>query len=78
MPTKEVTLASQRTAIPQRRNTEDELLTINETIRAMKVTRATFYRWRATGKGPKCLKLPSGAVRVRNSELERFLASCDE
>ena len=56
----------------------DELLTIPQVIEEIGVPRATFYRWRSCRKGPKSIKLPSGAVRIRRSELERWLTSLEE
>lgn len=61
----------------------DDLLTIAEVCAELgteekPLARATFYRWRATGKGPKCLKLPNGSVRVKRSALEAFIDSCEE
>lgn len=60
----------------------DPLLTIAEVCAALRdddgkpLSRATFYRWRSLGKGPKCLKLPNGQIRVRLSALDRFLDEC--
>ena len=62
----------------------DALLTITEVCAILRdddgrpLSRATFYRWRATGKAPRCLKLPNGQVRVRQSALDRFLEHCAE
>lgn len=54
------------------------MLTISQVIKEIGVPKATFYRWRQLRKGPKALKLPSGAVRIRRSELERWLATMEE
>jgi predicted DNA-binding transcriptional regulator AlpA len=54
----------------------DELLTVPEVIRELKISRATFYRWHETGKGPKAVKLPGGTIRGRRSALDRFLTDC--
>ena len=56
----------------------DELLPVAAVVTELKITRATFYRWRSLGKGPKTFKLPNGKIRVRRSELNRFLASCEK
>lgn len=55
----------------------DELLTVSAVIAELGITRATFYRWRSLGKGPKAIRLPNGKIRVRRSELNRFLAKCE-
>jgi hypothetical protein len=37
------------------------------------LARRTWQQWRATGKGPKCHKLPNGRVVCREAEFERWL-----
>ncbi|MZD09133.1 helix-turn-helix domain-containing protein [Streptomyces sp. SID5785] len=59
-------------------NPRDEMLTIPQVIAEIGVPRATFYRWRQCRKGPKSIKLPNGAVRIRRSELNRWLTSLEE
>ncbi|MFD8964411.1 helix-turn-helix transcriptional regulator [Streptomyces sp. NPDC059568] len=56
----------------------DEMLTIPEVIEEIGVPRATFYRWRQCRKGPKAIKLPNGSVRIRRSELDRWIAGMEE
>jgi predicted DNA-binding transcriptional regulator AlpA len=56
----------------------DEKLTIAEIIEDLGVPPSTFFRWRATGKGPRSIKLPNGAVRVRRSEYERWIAAMED
>jgi predicted DNA-binding transcriptional regulator AlpA len=56
----------------------EEKLTIAEIIEDLGVPASTFFRWRVTGKGPRAIKLPNGAVRVRRSEYERWLATLEE
>ncbi|MEU1786235.1 helix-turn-helix domain-containing protein [Streptomyces sparsogenes] len=58
--------------------TRDEMLSIPEVIEESGVPRATFYRWRSCKKGLKSSKLPNGAVRIRRSELNRWLESLEE
>jgi predicted DNA-binding transcriptional regulator AlpA len=55
-----------------------QLLTITEVIAEIGVPRATFYRWRQLRKGPRSIKLPNGDVRIRRTELERWLTSLEE
>jgi predicted DNA-binding transcriptional regulator AlpA len=57
---------------------DDELLTIDEVIAIIRVPRATFYRWRQLGKGPRSIKLHNRTVLIRRTELDRWLASLEE
>jgi predicted DNA-binding transcriptional regulator AlpA len=54
------------------------MLTIAQVIAEIGVPRATFYRWRQLRKGPKSIKLPNGAVRIRRSDLDRWIAGLEE
>ena len=56
----------------------DELLTIEEVIAELRVPRSTFYRWREKGIGPRMMKLPSGAVRIRRTALEEWLRGLED
>ena len=51
----------------------DPLLTIEEVIAELRVSRAAFYRWRRRGAGPAAVRLPGGGVRVRRSALTAWL-----
>jgi len=57
---------------------KDELLTIPDVIAELGVPRATFYRWRQLGRGPRAVKLPNGQVRIRRSSLDSWLDALDE
>ena len=52
---------------------EDPLLTIDEVIAELRVSRAAFYRWRRQGAGPAVVRLPGGGVRVWRSALSAWL-----
>ncbi|MGW2366357.1 helix-turn-helix transcriptional regulator [Streptomyces sp. NPDC001667] len=55
------------------------MLTIPEVIKELgDVPKATFYRWRQIGKGPKSIRLPNGSVRIRRSELERWITTLED
>jgi predicted DNA-binding transcriptional regulator AlpA len=56
----------------------DELLTVAEVIAELRVPCSTFYRWRQDGAGPRSVKLPSGAVRIRRSALEHWLRGLED
>lgn len=53
-------------------------LTIAEVCEELHVSRSTFYEWRAKGRAPRCIKLPNGEIRVRRTELDRWLEACEE
>lgn len=53
-------------------------LTIDEVCDELSIARSTFYYWRQLGKGPRCLKLPNGSVRVRRGDLDTWLDTFDE
>jgi predicted DNA-binding transcriptional regulator AlpA len=58
--------------------TSDDKLTIPEVCDELKIARSTFNDWRAKRCAPKCIRLPNGSVRVRRSELNRWLESREE
>jgi len=52
----------------------DELLTVAQVLAALgDVSPRTFYRWRATGKAPRAIRLPNGELRIWRSELHAWL-----
>ncbi|WP_394615918.1 helix-turn-helix transcriptional regulator [Lentzea sp. JNUCC 0626] len=53
-------------------------LSIADVCADLEISRSTFYDWRAKGKGPRCLKLPNGEIRIRLSDYERWLESLEE
>jgi excisionase family DNA binding protein len=53
-------------------------LTIAEVCDELCIGRSTFYDWRAKGRAPRCIKLPNGGLRIRRSELDRWLESREE
>lgn len=60
----------------------DTLLSMSQVLWALgdgirPLPRSTFDRWKAVGKAPKVLKLPNGQIRVRQSELDKFLVACE-
>jgi hypothetical protein len=34
--------------------------------------------WTAKGRAPRCIKLPNGEIRIRRSDLDRWLDTCEE
>ncbi|MFF2994723.1 helix-turn-helix transcriptional regulator [Streptomyces sp. NPDC057950] len=51
----------------------DEKLTLAEVCEELKVSRSTFYDWRAKKRAPRCIKLPNGDLRIRRSDLDHWL-----
>lgn len=53
----------------------NRLLTLPEVCERLGVSRSTFYDWRQARKAPVCLILPNAQIRVRESDLDAWLAS---
>jgi predicted DNA-binding transcriptional regulator AlpA len=51
------------------------LMTVPEMLAALggSVSRDTFYKWRQTGKGPRCFPLPNGELRCRRDDFQQWL-----
>ncbi|WP_019630216.1 helix-turn-helix transcriptional regulator [Actinomadura atramentaria] len=56
----------------------DDKLTVAQICKDLGIASRTFYEWRAKGTGPRCIKLPNGALRVRRAEFERWLDTREE
>ncbi len=54
------------------------MLTIPQVLDELQIPRSTFYDWRQKGRAPGCVKLPNGDLRVRRSELDRWLFTREE
>ncbi|MFI9829578.1 helix-turn-helix transcriptional regulator [Streptomyces sp. NPDC051913] len=53
-------------------------LTVDEVCDELNVARSTFYDWRQKGRGPRCIRLPNGSLRIRRSDLENWLIDCED
>ena len=53
-------------------------LTVAELCLELGIARSTFYDWRAAHKAPCCIKLPNGALRIRRTDLDRWLKAHEE
>lgn len=58
--------------------TANDTLTIQQVCDELSLSRSTFYYWRQLGKGPRCLRLPNGSVRIRRTDLDTWLADLEE
>lgn len=53
-------------------------LTVDEVCAELQVARSTFYDWRQKGRGPRCIRLPNGSLRIRRADFENWLMDCEE
>ncbi|MFD9629904.1 helix-turn-helix transcriptional regulator [Streptomyces violascens] len=51
---------------------------LTDVLDELDMSRAAFYRLRARGKAPKCIKLPNGHLRFRRSDFDAWLDSHEE
>lgn len=59
-------------SVSRRRQPADELLSLNDVLDELGITRATYYRWRDRGYAPEMKRLPNGHLRIRRSALDAF------
>ncbi|MEU4209924.1 helix-turn-helix domain-containing protein [Streptomyces sp. NPDC026206] len=57
--------------------TRHDTLTLPEVLTEIRMSRAAFYRMRARGKAPRCLKLPNGQIRIRRADLDAWFNNCE-
>ena len=50
----------------------DEKLTVDEVCAELKISRSTLYERRQKRRGPCCIRLPNGALRVRRSDFDHW------
>jgi excisionase family DNA binding protein len=60
-------------APPPRDGNHNEKLTVRELCTELKISRSTFYEWRQKGRGPRCIRLPNGDLRIRRPDLDEWL-----
>jgi len=53
-------------------------LTVADVCAELNVAKSTFYDWRAKGTAPRCIRLPNGDLRIRRSELDRWMDDREE
>lgn len=53
-------------------------LTVDEVCAELQIARSTFYDWRQKSRGPRCIRLPNGALRIRRSDFENWLTDCED
>jgi excisionase family DNA binding protein len=55
----------------------NERLTVAEFCAEMKITRSTFYDWKAKGRAPRMRKLPNGQLRIDRRDIEAWYEACE-
>lgn len=50
-----------------------EKLTVHQICVELQISRSTFYDWRQKGRGPRCIRLPNGDLRVSRRDFDRWL-----
>lgn len=58
-------------------STPRERLTVDEFCAEMKISRSTFYEWRAKGRAPRCHQLPNRELRIDRADIEEWFSSCE-
>lgn len=53
-------------------------LKLADVLAELDMSRAAFYRMRARGQAPRCIKLPNGHLRFRRTEVDRWLDDREE
>lgn len=66
-----------RTATAPRRS-GDVNLKLPDVLTELNMSRSAFYRLRARGLAPRCIKLPNGQIRVRRCDLDAWFSRCEE
>jgi predicted DNA-binding transcriptional regulator AlpA len=56
---------------PAQARAADAPLTVEEVCVVLKISRSTYYDWRAKGTGPKSFRLPNGSIRIKLTDLVR-------
>jgi excisionase family DNA binding protein len=58
-------------------STPRERLTVDEFCAEMKISRSTFYDWKAKGRAPRCYQLPNRELRIDRADIEEWFRSCE-
>jgi len=59
-------------------SSRDPKLTVAEVCDELNVAKSTFYDWRTKGRAPRCIRLPNGDLRIRRSELDRWMEARED
>ncbi|WP_445401094.1 helix-turn-helix transcriptional regulator [Streptomyces sp. LE64] len=53
-------------------------LTVDQLCSDLAISRSTFYDWRKKGTAPRCIRIPNGALRIRRTDYENWLADRED
>lgn len=53
-------------------------LKLADVLAELDMSRAAFYRMRARGQAPRCIRLPNGQLRFRRTDLDQWLHEHEE
>jgi predicted DNA-binding transcriptional regulator AlpA len=67
-----------RQQAPREQAGRSELLTLAAVLAELGVPKSTFFRWKATGRAPRTIRLPNGRLRVRRGDLDEWVAAHEE
>jgi predicted DNA-binding transcriptional regulator AlpA len=65
-------------AMSARRGSQHDKLTVDDVCAELGIAKSSFYEWRQKGRVPRCIRLPNGALRVRRTDFENWLAGCED
>lgn len=54
-----------------------ERLTVDEFCAEMKISRSTFYEWKAKGRAPRCHRLPNRELRIDRVDIDQWYSDCE-
>lgn len=60
------------------RSRREPHMKLSDVLDELGISRAAFYRLRARGQSPKCIKLPNGHLRFRRTDFEQWLDGLEE
>lgn len=53
------------------------LMSARDLASELGISRSTAYKWLATGRGPKTLRLPNGDLRIRRTDFIEWLCKLE-
>lgn len=52
-------------------------LTVADFCAELGISRSTFDDWRAKKRGPKCIRLPNGSLRIKRADFNNWLETLE-